>query len=111
MGLGKLSNDSSSRNELLNLSSKDKENVAIHEVGHALVHAALGQLPNEFCIVIRAEKIKEGEYRLGYVRSIKSQHQSDRKEMTEWLMLMYLAGVEAEKFILGESETSFRRCF
>lgn len=106
LGLGKLSNDSSSINERLNLSSKDKENVAIHEVGHALVHAALGQLPNEFCIVIRAEKIKEGEYRLGYVRSIKSQHQSDRKEMTEWLMLMYLAGVEAEKFILGESETS-----
>lgn len=81
------------------LSEKDKKYTAVHEIGHALFYAYLKRIPDDFKIVVN-DKSKGV---LGYVTFFESDTIIEEKKYAEWLMLVYLAGNNAEKFIYGDS--------
>jgi hypothetical protein len=80
--------------------ARDKTIISVHEAGHALVYAALGALPLDFKLVMHSEPQKNGNS--GYVTRIVSRHALQTKSFSEWQMLCYLAGQEAERKILKE---------
>ncbi len=81
------------------LSEKDKKYTAVHEVGHALFYAYLKKIPDDFKIVVN----NKSKGVLGYVTFFEGDTIIEEKKYAEWLMLVYLAGNNAEKFIYRDS--------
>jgi hypothetical protein len=79
---------------------RDRRFTAAHEAGHALVYAALGFLPPEVELVVYREPSDHGV--LGFMGGIQLPHQSQEKMLTEWRMLVHLAGKVAESTMFGE---------
>lgn len=83
-------------------SAGDDKSTAAHEAGHALTHAALAALPADFVVVLEQDHHTSS---LGFVTGvIDGENMLLRRPFAEWLMLMLLAGMSAEKALLG-SET------
>lgn len=81
------------------LSEKDKKYTAVHEIGHALFYSYLKEIPDDFKIVVN----DSSKGVLGYVTFFEGDTIVEEKKYAEWLMLVYLAGNNAEKFIYGNS--------
>jgi hypothetical protein len=81
------------------LSEKDKKYTAVHEIGHALFYSYLKEIPDDFKIVVN----NSSKGVLGYVTFFEGDTIVEEKKYAEWLMLVYLAGNNAEKFIYGDS--------
>ncbi|MDL5034276.1 hypothetical protein QRD43_20410 [Pelomonas sp. APW6] len=80
-------------------SALDDRSTAVHEAGHAMVHAALEELPSEFEMVM-GQDLDTGS--LGFVTGlVDGENLLVRRSFAEWRMLMLLAGMAAEKALLG----------
>ena len=83
-------------------SAKDIHRTAGHEAGHLLLYAELPELPAELTVNVMGELSHKDEYR-GYVRhSLEFVPEVLTEGYLRWLMLMNLAGSEAEFAIFGE---------
>jgi hypothetical protein len=83
-------------------SANDNKTIAAHEAGHALLHAALAALPTDF-VAVMEQNHDTGS--LGFVTGVNDgEHMLTRRTFAEWRMLVLLAGMAAEKALLG-SET------
>lgn len=78
------------------MTQQDIQIVATHEIGHAMVYAALGQLPPEFYVVIEMNQNS-----LGCVGGMNNYRLLNKKVFLEWIMLCNLGGRAAEEFMLG----------
>ncbi len=86
--------------------TRDKQYIAAHEAGHALVYAALGGLPSNVKVAINNKADDQGV--LGFVSGISNQHLLVEKSFAEWRMLVCLAGKLGETVIHGESTLGSR---
>lgn len=80
---------------------RDLRYTATHEAGHALLYAALGELPADVKVSVNLQADDAG--RLGFVTAPDSPHRLDEKCYSEWNMLVFLAGKAGEEFMFGES--------
>lgn len=80
--------------------SKDISVTCIHEAGHALVYAALPNIPEQFRMKALPQADAKG--RLGAVSSVDWNGILKPKDFLLFQLLVLLAGQQAEKFILGE---------
>jgi len=80
---------------------RDRKYIAAHEAGHALLYAALEELPQHVELVIKESSSQDGV--MGYVTGINSKHLLDEKGYSEWLMLTYLAGRFGEYYSFAEN--------
>lgn len=79
--------------------SRDDKSTAAHEAGHALPHAALAVLPEDF-VVVMEQNHSTGS--LGFVTGVSDgENMLTRRPFAEWRMLMLLGGMAAEKALLG----------
>lgn len=86
--------------------TRDKQYIAAHEAGHALVYAALGGLPSYVKVSINDQPDDQGV--LGSVTGISNAHLLEEKSFAEWRMLVCLAGKLGETVIHGESTLGSR---
>ncbi|WP_288350530.1 hypothetical protein [uncultured Thalassospira sp.] len=77
-------------------SKRDSQTVAIHEAGHALMFAAVDEIPGYVEIIT-----KPSELSLGATIGSGLKHQVAASNEYHWAMLCCLAGQAAEKFKLG----------
>ncbi|CAB3730943.1 ATP-dependent zinc metalloprotease FtsH [Achromobacter ruhlandii] len=84
-----------------NLSGRDRQFAAAHEVGHAILHAALPKLPAAFNVRIFREPNNEGT--AGQVVATFSEDLFVQADFAEWYMLMLLAGKAAEAHVMGNT--------
>ncbi len=80
---------------------RDLRYTAAHEAGHAMLYAALGELPKDIKVSVNQQADEEGV--LGYVTAYESHHRLDEKRFAEWYMLVFLAGRAGEEYTFGES--------
>lgn len=80
--------------------SRDVRHIAAHEAGHALIYAALGQLPADVRLVVN--EYQDTDRTLGFITGVNSEHLLTEKSFAEWHMLMLLAGQIGESIRLGE---------
>ncbi|EDK9384004.1 TPA: hypothetical protein ACJJY6_003620 [Enterobacter hormaechei subsp. xiangfangensis] len=73
---------------------QDRNTIAAHEAGHAMIYAALGNLPDDFHVRIKKET--DSTNSLGYVSGLRDEHTLNYKIETEWFMLVLLAGKMGE---------------
>jgi hypothetical protein len=78
----------------------DRHTIATHEAGHAIVLGLYRDLPQHMQIVMRDKPSDSGS--LGYCTGVSWDHMLDNKAYVEWDMLFCLAGIEAERNLLGE---------
>lgn len=83
------------RNTLLP-STRDKKYTAAHESAHAMCFAALKVLPSDLHVVINERP--DCQNLLGYVHGL-NERCLHSKALTEWFMIMLLAGREGEALI------------
>lgn len=83
------------------LSGRDRQFAAAHEVGHAILHAALPSLPAGFYVRIFPKPTKEGS--AGQVVATLSEDLFVQADFAEWYMLMLLAGKAAEAHVMGDT--------
>lgn len=81
------------------LTAEDIHIASIHEAGHALVLAALPNIPDGFCIETLP---KPNKGRLGSITSVDWGGVLRPKDFVQIQMLCLLAGQQAEKFIFNE---------
>ncbi|OSQ45658.1 hypothetical protein [Thalassospira alkalitolerans] len=81
---------------LPSFSKRDNETVAIHEAGHAMMFAAVDEIPGYVEIIA-----KPSEFGLGATVGTGLKHQAAASNEYQWAMLCCLAGQAAEKFKLG----------
>ena len=79
---------------------RDKRYMAAHEAGHALLYAALQDVPNNFKLVIRDYTSASGL--LGAVTQKVTGHQLDDKSYIEWEMLVFLSGQLSESLFFDQ---------
>ena len=82
------------------LTEHDKNVIATHEAGHAIVLGLHRELPLDMKIVMRNKPSDSGS--LGYCTGVAWKHALENKAYVEWDMLFSLAGIEAERIVLGE---------
>ena len=82
-------------------SSRDEKHIAAHEAGHALVYAALRELPQDITLGMNDSPNENGN--LGFIQGIKSEHHLQERSFVEWQMLVYLAGKVGQAECLGET--------
>jgi hypothetical protein len=82
-------------------SKRDYQYIAAHEAGHALVYAALGNLPSGVKVAVNQRPDSNGI--LGFVTGIESQYYLAEKVFAEWYMLSVLAGKRGEMALFGET--------
>ncbi|KQN62442.1 hypothetical protein [Pseudomonas sp. Leaf58] len=82
------------------LTALDRRIIAVHEAGHAVVLGLHRHLPLGMEIVMRKKTDDSGS--LGYCTGPAWNHALDSKIHVEWEMLFALAGIEAERLLLGE---------
>lgn len=82
------------------LTALDRRIIAVHEAGHAVVLGLHRHLPLGLEIVIRKKSDDTGI--LGYCTGPAWSHALDSKTHVEWEMLFALAGIEAERLLMGE---------
>lgn len=81
------------------LTKRDECVTAVHEAGHALVHAALDTVPDTFSAAIRTSA--DGTS-VGHVTSpTDNMHLIKLRSFAEWQMHMLLAGMAAERALLA----------
>ena len=81
--------------------ARDNRYTSAHEAGHALVYAALGDLPADVKLAVNDRPDEHGA--LGFVTGICSEHRLEEKSFAEWYMLAFLAGKFGEATRHGES--------
>lgn len=81
------------------LSPRTVQNVAAHEAGHIILYAGLGALPPETEVRVLDQSSITGAR--GYVSAMPSCPDAPERTTAEWQMLVYLAGREAESYLLG----------
>lgn len=79
----------------------DNRHTAAHEAGHALVYAALMDIPKEVRLVMNSGADQHGA--LGFITGVPTENMLTQKLFAEWLMLVLLAGKHSEHFLLGDS--------
>lgn len=84
-----------------NLSGRDRQFAAAHEVGHAILHAALPRLPAGFNVRIFRKPNSEGT--AGQVVATLNEDLFVQADFAEWYMLMLLAGKAAEAHVMGNT--------
>lgn len=82
-------------------SERDLRYTAAHEAGHAMLYAAVDELPKDLKVCVNLQADDEGV--LGFVTAFELHHRLDEKGYAEWYMLVFLAGRAGEEFLLGES--------
>ena len=82
------------------VSSLDKRVIAVHEAGHAILLGLHKDLPDTSELVMR--KIATDTGSLGHCTGVSWDHQISNKTFVEWNMMFCLAGIEAERLVLGE---------
>jgi hypothetical protein len=82
---------------------RDRQVVAVHEAGHALVYAALhpAALPASLKAEVRLDGRAKGVH--GWVLSQAMPHQLLGQQDLAWLSLLDLAGMAAEQVVLGQA--------
>lgn len=83
------------------LTERDLRYTAAHEAAHAMLYAALGELPKDVKVSVNLQA--DDESVLGYVTAYESHHRLDEKRYAEWYMLVFLAGRAGEEYTFGES--------
>ncbi|HAT1642490.1 TPA: hypothetical protein I8Y18_003655 [Raoultella ornithinolytica] len=78
---------------------QDRIFIAAHEAGHAMVYAAFDEYPPNLLVVAKAKADNSGS--LGYVQDGLKPHKLDEKTMSEWYMLLLLAGNAGERSHTG----------
>lgn len=78
----------------------DRNIIAAHEAGHAVVLGLYRELPKHVEIVMRKKPSDTGS--LGHCSGLAWGHALSNKAFVEWDMLFCLAGIEAERIIIGE---------
>lgn len=78
----------------------DKSIIAVHEAGHAILLGLHKDLPETSELILRQEATDTGS--LGHCTGVAWEHRISSKTFVEWNMLFCLAGVEAERLVLGE---------
>ena len=84
------------------LSDQDLAYIAAHEAGHALVYAALGAIPPNLRVEVKSDACPTFQS-MGSISFVQSRHRLESRTLVEWRMLVYLAGQQAEVFVLGQS--------
>ncbi len=79
--------------------ARDNRTTATHEAGHALIHAALENLPTDFVAVVGLDGRDRS---FGHVSAVNEGHLITSRTFAEWKMLMLLGGLASEKKLLGE---------
>lgn len=82
------------------ITEKDRDIIAAHEAGHAVVLGLYRELPKHIEIVMRKKPSDTGS--LGHCSGLVWGHALANKAFVEWDMLFCLAGIEAERIIIGE---------
>lgn len=82
--------------------AKDIHRTAVHEVGHVLLHADLVTLPARLSVEVVTRAGAHTRVTGAVQRSNDEFLQNPTKESLHWLMLMLLAGSEAEFAVLGD---------
>ncbi|MBD8088757.1 hypothetical protein IFT48_02110 [Pseudomonas fluorescens] len=88
------------KGESANVTTMDKRTIAVHEAGHAVLLGLHKELPESSELVMRKTATDAGS--LGHCTGVSWDHQISNKIFVEWNMLFCLAGVEAERLVLGE---------
>ena len=83
--------------------TRDYRYAAAHEAGHALVYAALNNIPTNVRLTVNDCPDAHGT--LGSITSVNSRHRLEEKSFAEWQMLVLLAGKLGETIMYGESTT------
>lgn len=73
---------------------------AAHEAGHAMVYAALGELPDDLEIVLNDAPDSSGAGFVGHTVDVRK---LEEKTVAEWEMMVFLAGKLGESALNGES--------
>jgi hypothetical protein len=82
------------------ITEKDRNIIAAHEAGHAVVLGLYRELPKHVEIVMRKKPSDTGS--LGHCSGLVWGHALANKAFVEWDMLFCLAGIEAERIIIGD---------
>lgn len=85
------------------LSERDMRCAAIHEMGHALVYAAIGAEHLPKTIIVRLNNQASTDGNIGYVSGLRTPHILHSQTLMEWYMLFFLAGSASEMAILSKS--------
>lgn len=85
------------------LSEHDMRCAAIHEMGHALVYAAIGAEHLPKTIVVRLNTRLSTDGNIGHVSGLSTPHILHSQTLMEWYMLFFLAGSASEMAILSKS--------
>ncbi|CAJ0807579.1 MULTISPECIES: hypothetical protein [Ralstonia] len=80
---------------------QDIHRTAVHEAGHLILHGGQVDLPPGLAVAVSAEMGDHDLYR-GYVNHSAAAPSVRTEGHLHWSMLMYLAGTEAERIVLGE---------
>lgn len=84
----------------LQVTALDRATIAAHEAGHAVVLGLHKKLPETSEVIMRLEPTDSGS--LGHCTGVSWQHAISQKSFIEWSMWFCLAGIEAERIVLGE---------
>lgn len=95
-----LSGKAAVRADLPPVSNQDRRVIAVHEAGHAILLGLHKELPETSELVMRKSASDSGS--LGHCTGVSWNHQISNKTFVEWNMLFCLAGIEAERLVLGE---------